>query len=137
MRCPASFAVDFPTPLRLALPRGPAPVSQSTIRSSEGDLRPLSSSVSEGEFMSVKGILKIAFQLLIVLCFCAVTIVSAQTPKVSTVAGGFDGNSNAATSTGLANPAAIAVDKGNLYIAESLGCEIRKVDKTGIITRFA
>ena len=61
---------------------------------------------------------------------------------VTTVAGngtqGYSGDGGAATSAQLAYPAAVALDgTGNLYIAEFLNSDVRKVDTNGIITTLA
>jgi sugar lactone lactonase YvrE len=70
------------------------------------------------------------------LCFASV-LASAQL-KVSTVAGGFEGNGGPATSAGLIGPEAIAVDKKDrLYIGEQFTCQIRRVNADGVIRRFA
>lgn len=64
--------------------------------------------------------------------------VSAATPKVTTVAGGYLGNGKPATSAALANPNGLATDsKGNTYIADSNNCQIRKVNRLGVISKFA
>jgi uncharacterized protein (TIGR03437 family) len=51
----------------------------------------------------------------------------------------FSGDGQAATQAGFGYPSALAVDKsGNLYITDSLGTRIRKVDATaGIVTTIA
>ena len=60
------------------------------------------------------------------------------TKKVTIVAGGFNGNNKPATSAALARPLGIAVDKkGNIYVTDSVNCEIRKINTKGIIGRFA
>ncbi len=70
------------------------------------------------------------------LCFASV-FASAQL-KVSTVAGGFEGDGGRATSAGLMGPGAVAVDKKDrLYIGELDNCQIRRVNTDGIIRRFA
>jgi hypothetical protein len=61
---------------------------------------------------------------------------------ISTVAGtgsaGFNGDGSLATATQLDEPAGVAVDiLGNLYIAESSGGYIRKVNSSGIINIIA
>jgi RHS repeat-associated protein len=61
---------------------------------------------------------------------------------ISTVAGtgasGFSGDGGPATQAKLDYPAAVAVDGlGNLYIADSGNCRIRKVDTSGVITTVA
>ncbi|HUM04522.1 MAG TPA: hypothetical protein VLT90_03615 [Terriglobales bacterium] len=61
-----------------------------------------------------------------------------HTPKVITVAGGSLGSAKPATSAALAYPTALATDtKGNLYIADSINCLIRRVNRNGVISRFA
>ncbi len=58
--------------------------------------------------------------------------------KVKTVAGGFLGDSNAATSAALVEPENVAFDiHGNAYLADAAGNRIRKVDTTGKITTVA
>jgi hypothetical protein len=61
---------------------------------------------------------------------------------ITTVAGkgteGFSGDGGPAASAELGNPWGIALDlAGNLYIADSANCRIRKVDTSGIITTIA
>ncbi len=61
---------------------------------------------------------------------------------ITTVAGNGvrdnSGDGGAATSAGLVDPIAVAIDRGgNIYIAESAGNRVRKVDTTGIITTAA
>ncbi|MBX2905225.1 MAG: T9SS type A sorting domain-containing protein [Taibaiella sp.] len=62
---------------------------------------------------------------------------------ISTVAGtgigGFSGDGGAATLAQVEYPQGVCLDKdGNVYIADSYGCRIRKIDKvTGIITSVA
>lgn len=61
---------------------------------------------------------------------------------ITTVAGtgtaGFSGDGGAATAAQLNDPHDMAVDTaGNLYIADTHNCRIRKVNTSGIITTFA
>jgi sugar lactone lactonase YvrE len=61
---------------------------------------------------------------------------------ITTVAGngieGFRGDGGPATAAGLGNPWGVALDPlGNLYIADSSNCRVRKVDASGIITTVA
>ncbi len=69
--------------------------------------------------------------------------VSAATGVITTVAGtgtqGYSGDNGPATSAGLDDPAAIAVDStGNLFIADGYGDRVRRVDAvTGVITTVA
>jgi YVTN family beta-propeller protein len=54
---------------------------------------------------------------------------------VNTIAGGFIGDGNEATSAGLALPEALAIDSsGNIYIAEETGNRVRKVSGGKIST---
>ncbi|HEY3319076.1 MAG TPA: hypothetical protein VGP72_01170 [Planctomycetota bacterium] len=54
------------------------------------------------------------------------------------VAGGYGGDGGPATSALLNFPTSISVDfAGNLYIADTLNCRIRKVDPSGVITTIA
>jgi sugar lactone lactonase YvrE len=88
--------------------------------------------------MVVGRTLSLGFKFLIagVMC-CAWTLASAQL-KVSTVAGGFEGNGGPAVSAGLTAPGAVAVDKkGRLYIGENFNCQIRRVNEDGTIKEFA
>ena len=60
---------------------------------------------------------------------------------ITTIAGtgveGYSGDGLAATSAQLAYPSAMALDSGNLYIADTYNSRIRKVDSSGIITTIA
>ena len=61
---------------------------------------------------------------------------------ISTVAGngtgGFSGDGGPATGASLDHPEGVAVDAvGNVYVADSEGCRIRKVNTSGIITTAA
>jgi hypothetical protein len=73
-----------------------------------------------------------------VLCILAASLsVNAQTPKVITVAGGYEGNGVPATSASLGYPRSVAVDaKGDIYVADEGRCRIRKIDKNGVIVVF-
>ena len=54
---------------------------------------------------------------------------------VTTVAGGFIGDGNSATSAAMVFPQSVAFDKtGNLFVAEFSGNRVRKIDTTGKIT---
>ncbi len=86
----------------------------------------------------------IRFGLYAAMAFCgllgllATAPVAAQSYRFDTVAGGFAGDGQAATSAGLMTPIGIVFDTaGNLYIAESMTNRIRKVDTSGVITTFA
>jgi sugar lactone lactonase YvrE len=68
--------------------------------------------------------------------------VTASTGKISIYAGdgtfGTSGDGGAATSAELESPEGLAVDSsGNLYIADTGSCSVRKVDSAGIITTAA
>ena len=70
----------------------------------------------------------------VILC----SVLNAQKTSVVTVAGGYQGNHKLALSASFAYPTAVAIDTaGNLYIADSENCEIRKVEKQGFIGVFA
>lgn len=57
---------------------------------------------------------------------------------VSTIAGGYNGDGGAGTSSSLDLPEAIAFDNaGNLYIADANANRVRKLSPTGVITTFA
>jgi YVTN family beta-propeller protein len=60
------------------------------------------------------------------------------TVKVSTVAGGYVGNTGKATNAAIGGPYSSVLDSaGNLYISEFLMNRIRKVDAAGNITTYA
>ena len=68
--------------------------------------------------------------------------VSAATGAISTVAGngtqGFSGDQGSATQASLSAPQGVAVDgAGNLFIADTNNCRIRKVDAAGMISTVA
>ncbi|MET7593337.1 hypothetical protein ACFYPQ_42225 [Streptomyces sp. NPDC005522] len=68
--------------------------------------------------------------------------VTAQLRRLTTVAGigedGFDGDGQPATTAHLDGPSGVAVDGyGNLYIADTGNCRVRKVDVQGTITTVA
>ena len=61
---------------------------------------------------------------------------SPRSPAASTWE--FSGDGGPATSAGLAQPVAVAIDgAGNLYIADRSTCGVRKVDAAGVITTVA
>jgi hypothetical protein len=67
-----------------------------------------------------------------------VSLVAGTVPVNGVPQDGDTGEGVAATSALLREPHGVAVDsKGNVYIADSRNCVIRKVDTAGIITRFA
>ena len=68
--------------------------------------------------------------------------IDAKSLDISTVAGngtpGFTGDGRTATKAQMNSPTGVAVDSaGNLYIADSLNCRIRKVASGGNISTFA
>jgi uncharacterized protein (TIGR03437 family) len=68
--------------------------------------------------------------------------IDAKSLDISTVAGngtpGFTGDGATATNAEMNSPTGVAVDSaGNLYIADSLNCRIRKVASGGNISTFA
>ncbi len=88
--------------------------------------------------MAVWRVSKIGFELLLAVCISAASTIASAQLKVSTIAGGFEGNGGPVTSASFAGPGAVAVDsKGKLYIGENLSCTIRSVNGNGVITRFA
>ncbi|HVW35421.1 MAG TPA: hypothetical protein VHL53_23015 [Acidimicrobiia bacterium] len=68
-----------------------------------------------------------------------VSLVAGTAPVNGVVQAGEDGDGGPATSAHLREPHGVAVDShGNVYIADSRNCVIRKVDATtGMISRFA
>ena len=65
-------------------------------------------------------------------------VATAATPTVTTVAGGYLGDGNLATSASFAFPVSLARDtKGNLYVSDSDNCRIREVNSAGSISTFA
>ena len=88
--------------------------------------------------MVVSRTLKAGLKFLIAGCICFAAILSFAQLKVSTVAGGFEGNGGPAVSAALKAPTAVAIDKKDrLYIGEDLECQIRRVNADGVIRRFA
>lgn len=88
--------------------------------------------------MVVGRTLKISFKFLIASCVCMAASLAFAQLKVSTVAGGFEGNGGVATAAGLSGPVAVAVDsQDRLYIGENFNCQIRRVNAAGVIRRFA
>jgi sugar lactone lactonase YvrE len=70
--------------------------------------------------------------------FAASLPANAATPNAVTVAGGYLGNGKPATSASLNFPEAVALDaKGNVYVTDSVNCQIRKVTTKGVIVPFA
>lgn len=62
----------------------------------------------------------------------------AQNARVTTVAGGYQGNGKIATSAAFAIPVGVAVDEeGNIYVSDSQNCQIRRINKAGVINKFA
>ena len=67
-----------------------------------------------------------------------VHLVAGTVPVNGVAQAGETGDGGPATSALMREPHGVAVDsKGNVYIADSRNCVIRKVDTAGIITRFA
>jgi uncharacterized protein (TIGR03437 family) len=71
-----------------------------------------------------------------------IRMVAASTGIISTIAGtgptGFAGDGGPAINATLTRPAGIAVDSsGNLYVADSGNCAIRRISTSGIITTVA
>jgi sugar lactone lactonase YvrE len=65
-------------------------------------------------------------------------VASAATQTVTTVAGGFIGDGNPATSASLAAPTGVARDAhGNIYVSDSYNCRIRVIDSAGVINTYA
>ena len=74
----------------------------------------------------------------LVAVFVTSMIASAETPRVTTVAGGFLGDGGPATSASFALPTAVVRDaNGDLYVADANHCRIRRISANGIITTFA
>lgn len=74
------------------------------------------------------------------ICFALLaTFAFAQTgPIVSTVAGGAIGNSKPALSAAFGSPSGVAYDShGRLYISDQVHCQIRRIDKAGVVSKFA
>jgi hypothetical protein len=73
---------------------------------------------------------------------CVVRRVALGAGTIATIAGsgscGFGGDGGPATSALLNHPAGLALDgSGNLYIADTDNCRVRKVDSSGAISTFA
>jgi sugar lactone lactonase YvrE len=65
-------------------------------------------------------------------------VAGSPTPVDGPAIGGYAGDGGPATSAQLKEPHGVAVDSvGNVYIADSQNCLVRKVDTGGIITKFA
>jgi sugar lactone lactonase YvrE len=61
-----------------------------------------------------------------------------QSTIVTTVAGGRIGNHKPALSADFADPFSVAFDaKGNLYVSDRRHCQVRVIEKNGVITAFA
>ena len=74
----------------------------------------------------------------LVLVAVACVASSAATRTVTTVAGGYVGDGNAAISASLALPNAVARDtRGNIYVSDSTNCRIRKINSAGRISTLA
>ena len=68
----------------------------------------------------------------------ACLVASAATQTVTTVAGGFIGDGNPATSASLASPVGIARDThGNIYVSDTYNCRIRVINSAGVINTYA
>jgi len=66
------------------------------------------------------------------------TVTNAITPAAGTGSAGNTGDGGQAIDATLNSPAKVAVDpSGNLFIADTTNCCIRKIDSSGIITRVA
>lgn len=80
-------------------------------------------------------------RILFAIPFCLAFAVNAQTPgyMMSTAAGsGWIGDGGPATLAILRQPGGVAADnRGNLYIAETGGHRVRKLDRSGVITTVA
>ena len=70
----------------------------------------------------------------LVVTFCAI----AEAANVTTVAGGYLGNGRPATLAAFASPIGVAVDReGGIYISDANNCQIRRINKSGVISKFA
>ncbi len=88
---------------------------------------------------SLKTIVRSSLGFLLLGCVFAASLpANAATPIVVTVAGGYLGNGKHATAASLNFPEAVALDaKGNVYVSDSVNCEIRKITTKGVIVPFA
>jgi hypothetical protein len=86
--------------------------------------------------MTGRNFAKTRFGLRLLVCVAPVCLVAgAVTPTVTTFAGGYVGDGKPAISAGFTLPASVARDaKGNVYVSDSYGCRIRKIDTAGIIS---
>ena len=81
----------------------------------------------------IQGLFQI-FSLILALSF----FLSAQSSIITTVAGAHLGNHKPALSADFGNLISVAIDKeGNLYLSDNIHCQIRRVGKNGLVTRFA
>lgn len=74
------------------------------------------------------------------LCISLISVLAAQaqTNSVVTVAGGYVGNHKPALSASFARPSGVALDShGNMYIADTNNCVIRKINTAGTVINFA
>ena len=82
---------------------------------------------------------RVALVLGVFVCAALAAIASAQTYKISTVAGGTDaGDGLAAAAAELSSPEGLAIDAaGNVYISDSADNRVRKVSPDGVVTTVA
>jgi sugar lactone lactonase YvrE len=74
----------------------------------------------------------------LVILLLACSAASAETPRVTNVAGGFLGDGGQAASASFALPTVVVRDaNGDLYVADADHCRIRRISAEGIITTFA